>query len=176
MHCGGETNAKKIRKCVAASAAAAVTRVHAVGHPSCSTFMETCVCQALGKNLSPGAGPWKSSWSGNQGRRGTDRRSPCGVTADGRQVGVREGCTEKGVLSRIFQRVLGPPLHTPSVGVSEHLVPSSHDVEAMSPPEEVRSSGPEGSREKAAPAPGAGGSGLLETVSVHQHFEGQVAA
>ena len=67
----------------------------------------------------------------------------------------------------------GPPTsHTICGG----LVPSSHDVEAMSPPEEVRSSGPEGSREKAAPAPGAGGSGLLETVSVHQHFEGQVAA
>lgn len=109
-----------------------ITRVHAVSHPSSSRFTETCVCQALGKNLSPGAGPLKSSWSGDQGRRGTDR-SPCGVTSVGRGVRVREGCTEKGVLSRIFQKVLGPPLHTPSVGVLEHLTPSSHDVEAMSP-------------------------------------------
>ena len=173
---GRETNAKKIRKCAAASAAVAVTHVHTVSHPSSSRFTETCVCQALGKNLRPGACPWKSSWSGNQGRSGTDRRSPCGVTADGRGVGVREGCTEKGALSRILQKVLGSPLHTPSAGVSEHLKPSPHDVEATSPPEEVRSSGPEGSREKAAPVPGAGGSGLLETVSVRQHLEGQIAA
>lgn len=59
-----------------------ITRVHAVSHPSSSRLTETCVCQALGKNLSPGAGPLKSSWSGDQGRRGTDR-SPCGVTAVG---------------------------------------------------------------------------------------------
>lgn len=60
--------------------------------PSPSRFTETCVCQFLQKKVLV----LEKLVVWYQGRKGTDRKSSCGVTANGRGVGLGEGCTEEG--------------------------------------------------------------------------------
>lgn len=77
-------------------------------------------------------------------------------------------------LNRVFQKGLDCSVHTGYLGVLEHLTPSSHGVEARSLPGRSQILWARG--KKGCSSLGVAGSCLLETVSAHQHFEGQVPA
>lgn len=65
--------------------------------------------------------------------------------------------------------------YRPSVGVTEHLTPGSHGVEARSVSREKSGPGPKGGAERLLQPQQAVSSGLPETVSAPQHFSSQAA-